>query len=451
MRRQLTHLVAGGAALALGLGLIACDNRTLRVTAPDVVQPGALSSATALPTVTAAVYADFGYSYAGDGGDDEGFIQQSGLLGDEFHSSDTFPTRNQIDIRQTTTDNAQLSNIFARLQRARATAEFAAKQYAALEPGVALEAEAQIFAGLTYVEAGEMYCSGIPFSNVNADGSVTYGAFEPTAQVWHDARVRFDSALAILYADTVAGHDTIDSRAALNQEIAFASVEKGRALVDSGDYADAALAVANVPDGFAFNQGYAASPARVNNGVWEYNLNEGRFSVADFEGVVGIGYRSANDPRVKWHDFGGDGFDHVTELFVQDKYGSREASIPVATDIEARLIEAEAALAVGNNATFLTKINAARTDAGAGGGASVPAGMTAVQFLFQERAFGLWLTGHRLGDMRREMRQYGMDVNAVFPNGPYPKGGAYGNQVTMPIPIGELANPNYKTCDDTQP
>lgn len=464
MRRQLTHFVAGGAALALGLGLIACDNRTLRVTAPDVVQPSALSSSTALPTVTAAVYADFGYSFGGDGGDDEGFIQQSGLLGDEFHSSDTFPTRNQIDIRQTTTDNAQLSSIFARLQRSRATSEFAARQYATLEPGVALQAEALIFVGVTYLEAGEMYCSGIPFSNINSDGSVAYGQLEPTAQVWHDARTRFDSALAILTtaltSDTVKA-DIAGGKARIHKEIAFANVELGRMLIDSGDFAGAALVTdsLHVPNGFVFDQGYATSPTRVNNGVWEYNFNEGRFSVADSEGVVGLGYRTANDPRVSWADAGTQGFDHVTELFLQNKYPTRDASIPIASDIEARLIQAEAELAAGGaDAAFLGYINAARKDAAtqlgvavpAAGG--VPAGMTPAQFLFQERAFGLWLTGHRLGDMRRELKPpYSMDVNSVFPNGAYPKGGVYGKQVSMPIPIGELANPNYKTCDDTQP
>src|SRR5579872_616952 len=158
MRRQLNQMMAAGAALGIALGLIACDNRTLRVTSPDVVQPSALQNAAALGSVTAAVYGDFGYAYAGDGGDDEGIIEQSGLLGDEFHSSDTFPTRNQIDIRLTTTDNAQLESIFRRIQRARATAELAVQQYQKFEPGAALEGEAYIFSALAHVIAGENYC-----------------------------------------------------------------------------------------------------------------------------------------------------------------------------------------------------------------------------------------------------------------------------------------------------
>lgn len=445
--------LAAGAALGIAWGLIACDNRTLRVTSPDVVQPSSLQSAQALPSVTAAVYSDFGYAYAGDGGDDEGIIEQSGLLGDEWHSSDTFPTRNQIDIRLTTTDNAQLESIFRRIQRARATAENAVQQYQTFEPGVALQAEAYVYAALAQLMAGENYCSGIPFSSVSSTGVVTYGAFETTAQVWGDAHARLDSALTILHADAVAGHDSIDSPSQVTTDINFANLILGRMLLDSGAYAAAAAAVATVPDGFVFNQGYSANNTRVNNGVWEYNYDEGRFSVADSEGIVGLPYRTANDPRVVWVDSGTVGFDHVTELFNQHKYPSRGSAIPVATDIEARLIEAEAALNAGDMATFILKINKARADAGDPQTvSSVPAGMTAFQFLFQERAFGLWLTAHRLGDMRRMLKPpYNFTVNEVYPNGPYPKGGTYGPEVTLPIPIAELANPNYKACNDQVP
>jgi hypothetical protein len=458
MRRQSNQILAAGAALGIALGLMACDNRTLRVTSPDVVQPSSLQNAAALGSVTASVYGDFGYAYAGDGGDDEGIIEQSGLLGDEFHSSDTFPTRNQIDIRQTTTDNAQVESIFRRIQRARATAELAVTQYQKFAPGAGLEAEAYTFAGFAYLIAGENYCSGIPFSSVSSTGAVTYGAFEPTAQVWHDARVRFDSALAIL-ANDLAGHDTTgDSKSFLENEVAFASLGEARMLVDSGDLADAATMAGKVPDGFVFEQGYSATNTRVNNGVWEYNQNEGRFTVADSEGIVGLGYRSANDPRVLYADAGGTGFDNVTELFLEFKYPNRNASIPIATATEARLIEAEAALAAGQMGTFITKLNAARADAPDTLGGklldtltAVPAGQTAVQFLFTERAFDLWLTAHRLGDMRRLMTQYHYTVNNVFPNGPYPKGGNYGNEVSLPIPIAELSNPNYVACDDTKP
>ena len=69
-----------------------------------------------------------------------------------------------------------------------------------------------------------------------------------------------------------------------------------------------------------------------------------------------------------------------------------------------------------------------------------------VDLLFQERAYWLWLTAHRLGDMRRLIRQYGRSVDSVFPTGIYaphgnPKGGSYGDDVNFPIPAPEQNNP----------
>ena len=63
--------------------------------------------------------------------------------------------------------------------------------------------------------------------------------------------------------------------------------------------------------------------------------------------------------------------------------------------------------------------------------------------LFKERAYWMYLTSHRLGDLRRLIRQYGRPVNAVFPNGPYFKGGLYGTDVNVPVPFQEQNNPQY--------
>lgn len=42
---------------------------------------------------------------------------------------------------------------------------------------------------------------------------------------------------------------------------------------------------------------------------------------------------------------------------------------------------------------------------------------------FCERAFWMFGTGHRLGDLRRLIRQYGRTAETIFPTGAYPKGG----------------------------
>lgn len=69
--------------------------------------------------------------------------------------------------------------------------------------------------------------------------------------------------------------------------------------------------------------------------------------------------------------------------------------------------------------------------------------------LFSERAFWLFLTGHRLGDLRRLVYQYGLPQDAVYPTGDYHKGGVYGSDVVFPLDFDESNNPNFEhdMCD----
>ena len=78
---------------------------------------------------------------------------------------------------------------------------------------------------------------------------------------------------------------------------------------------------------------------------------------------------------------------------------------------------------------------------------------SAVKLLFNERARWLWLTAHRLGDLRRMVRQYGFAINSVFPTGPYFKAQqpTYGDDVNFPVPIDELNNPKFQQCYDRNP
>jgi len=129
----------------------------------------------------------------------------------------------------------------------------------------------------------------------------------------------------------------------------------------------------------------------------------------------------------------------------------------VADGIEARLIEAEAMLQNGDGPGMVNALNALRADAGNNGNFNLPAltdpGTTdgRVDLLFRERAFWLFATGHRLGDMRRLVRQYGRPANTVFPTGPYFKGGNYGTDVNLPVPFAEQNNPNFTGCLNRDP
>jgi hypothetical protein len=182
--------------------------------------------------------------------------------------------------------------------------------------------------------------------------------------------------------------------------------------------------------------------------------------VADREGGTGLPFQTdgdvdgaVGDPRVA-NALSPDevGFDSETPLFLPAKYPVREADTPVATGMEARLIEAEAAMNAGDPVGFLAGLNAAR--AGFAGLTPIVVPPTAAEqqdLLFKERAYDLFLTGHRLGDLRRLVRQYGRSAESVFPTGIYPNGkvDAYGTQVTFPVPIQEQVNPNFTGCDAT--
>ena len=76
-----------------------------------------------------------------------------------------------------------------------------------------------------------------------------------------------------------------------------------------------------------------------------------------------------------------------------------------------------------------------------------------MNLLFNERARWLWLTAHRLSDLRRLVRQYNRAADAVFPTGPYFKSQqpSYGTDVNFPIPLDEANNPNFAQCLDRNP
>ena len=69
--------------------------------------------------------------------------------------------------------------------------------------------------------------------------------------------------------------------------------------------------------------------------------------------------------------------------------------------------------------------------------------------VYDERAYWLFLTGHRQGDLRRLVRVYGVPQNEVYPSGFFPLGGKqeYGTYTNIPIPNSERAiNTKFKGC-----
>jgi hypothetical protein len=207
--------------------------------------------------------------------------------------------------------------------------------------------------------------------------------------------------------------------------------------------------VADVPTEFQYVTEHAESPQRLQNAIYSYSVGF-LWSVSDQEGGAGLPYRTPEDPRVPTFFDPDDpvGLDLTTEQHTLLKYPDFSASVVVADGLEARLIEAEAALQSSDRRGMTRFLNDLRATEGLDP-LAVPGSQTgAVDLLFSERAFWMFATGHRLGDMRRLIRQYGRSAEDVFPTGTYLKGGSYGDDVNLPMPQEEGNNPNFAGCID---
>jgi hypothetical protein len=317
----------------------------------------------------------------------------------------------------------------------------------------------RMFAFIAYVEVlmGEHYCNGTPISDL--EGSV----------ILPGSPISNDSMLALAIANTDSAFANIgggDSTAVTW----LTRVVRGRALLDRGQFALAAAAVAGVPDTFHYDVEYSLVAG--DNQIWALNSSARRYTVGDKEGTNGLDFRSASDPRIPTKRGPDRIFDTAFPLQVlrQGIWG-RESRIRIATGVEARLIEAENALRVPDPGTWLSLLNQVRANsrllpvpvdtsyrpvAGtllaplADPGASVNDTLR-ISLMFRERAFWMFSTGHRLGDLRRLMRQYGRTVDQVYPIGAWFKGGDFGDAIQMPVPFDEQNNPNFVACTNRDP
>lgn len=442
-------------AVAIALPLSGCKG-ILDVFDPDIVTPESLESDVGLQTFRNGALGEFTVAYSG-GSQTDGIIMISGLFTDEWMHSGTFITRFSVETRNIDLDNGTLAGMFRRMQRARVSLETAAASLtdAATGPDDRI-GEMYYYTGMLYVAFAENYCSGVPFSLQPDAGDTEFGNPETRDQMLDRAMARFNSALG---ASGVSA-DIADA----------ARIGIGRTELNRGNYAAAASAVTSVADDFVFWSFHSSNSTSQRNSIYEFNKNGGRWSLGDGEGINGLDFRTAADPRITSEVCAGCAFDKseqvpgtpaLTDNWWMTNYQSRDDPVRLATGIEARLIEAEALLA-GDPAGWLAMLNALRAQWGTLAGIiegdasgtlpdlAMPATTADREDLhFRERAFWLFSTGHRLGDLRRLVRQYGRGAESVFPTGAYWKPGAnYSTDVNIPIPQDEDNNPNSSGCID---
>lgn len=407
------------ALLAVALvTLSACGDtvdRLLTATTPSRLAEETFLVPQNAPLIVASAQADFECALGG-------YVVASGLAAGELADVSQTAARWSYDRRNVLPLDATYATascvglgVYTPISTARYTADQALARLdgwsdAEVPNRALLIARAAFYAGYSYVLLAEGFC----------EATVNLGARMTTAQLLDSAESRFSRAI------TLAGTDSTLLRAA--------SVGRARARLGKGNAAGAASDAANVPTSFVLLTTADNNAARRQNRVFAENNNTTN-GVTVAEAYRNLTVAGAQDPRVRVTDQNRLGGDQVNRIFTQTKYASLTAGIPIASGVEARLIEAEARGA----AQGVGILNTLRARAGVG----LPA-LTAAEAasftatIYSERARELFLQGNRWFDVRRGNLPLAPTVGLT-----YAKGGVYGDQRCWPLPdVERAANPN---------
>ncbi len=235
---------------------------------------------------------------------------------------------------------------------------------------------------------------------------ITVGGGAPFSpeEGYQRAETHFDDALSIAQA---AGDDDIRLRALAG---------RARARIAQGDWAGGVADAERIPSGFEFWALYSTNSAREENII----ASRGRASLRKESGTHPRYYEDARfqaDPRTPFTDLGPEvvGADGLRQFVEQDKFPTRDSDILIASWEEARLLEAEGALELGELARAVALIDEVRADA------ELPpydGDMTRDAIfdqLIYERAAELWLHAQRLRDLRRTDDPYTEGRDVCYP------------------------------------
>lgn len=388
------------------------------------------------------------------------FAELTGELSDEFSPGQSMDlstyfnrTIKTVDARNIPPNNN--TNPYYKLHEARNQIVQAIAMFGLFPEDSLRRYRGELFAlhGLVLTYFAEALCSGIPLSRVDFDADFTYAPGISRDSVLKVALAQYDSAASHAAEDSLIGQMIAAGRA--------------RVWLQRDSVRIAATYAAQVHPGFS----YTLPPVKTARGAYR---------VSDREGINGLPYRSDADPRTATTISminPNDGF--ADTVFYLQKFPSATTPIVLMSAVEAALVVAEGHL-VAEQSNWLVHLNTLRTDgtftvtgtdttwnAGTGGVKGlrpltdpaldpIPSGKTVfdvrLDLVMRERAYWLFATGSRLGDLRRLVRHYKRDAESVYPTGNYGRNGSqfnvkYGTDVVFPVPEEERdLNPHYHGC-----
>jgi hypothetical protein len=423
-------------AVLVAAGLGGCDNvsRLLEVENPGVIGEPALGDVNLLPAMVNSAVGQFQTMF-------DDLVFAGAILSDEGVNGHNFSQWRDFDLRIMDRTNSILgSEIYGPVQRARGSAdEFSGRIREILGNAAGSDlglARVLAYGGYSHVILGEYFCEA-PVNPAEAALS--------SEQILARAVQNFDEAIAIATAWRASAPAAQHSRA--DSIINLARVGAARANLWMGNEQQAISYASQVPAEFEMWVAYASSTANPNNRLQAATNGASRYL------GVGVAFRDLNDPRVRHTASPAKGHNGLTDLW--DPYQGPSHSewdpetpirfengtnIRLASGLEARYIVAEAQGLTVENLAFVNSRRAV-------GGQSLLVTVSEAEYmaaLRDQRRRDFFLDGHRLGDLRRYITQYGVNE---FPSGPHPNAD-WGNydSATCFVPHNNevIGNPNYR-------
>jgi starch-binding outer membrane protein, SusD/RagB family len=413
-----------GAFAAIAIAIAGC-NDVLSINNPGAIQEGQLADPALVQLITNGVLGEFQYAYGQ-------YAQWSAVLSDEAYTDHT-----NVDVRDFSEHkfgdlNTINSTEYEYVHRARQSADDAADRLKSLL-GAAASSDLNVarvlaYGGYSYVLLGEGWCE----SPVNVSAPLS------SDSLLRRAIKHFDEAITVATAGSTGANV-----AAAQDLINMSRVGAARAALKVGDATLARTYASLVPTTYEKLAYYSSNSFRENNALNGLTHASGA-SLAMYARFQGL-----NDPRVPQPATtqlgltGGSIYTPLTPYMYTGWVATGAAprvdvnfDIKFATGLEAQYVLAETD---GPTPATLNFVNARR--AVGGQGVVALTGAALMTELADQRARDFYLTGQRLGDLRR----YAKAGNDMFPTGTYPLfNDSYGTAKCMIVPLSEKAgNPNY--------
>ena len=426
------------AALVMAGSAIACDN-FLAADNPGAIQEPDLNDPRYASLIANGVVGEFQFMFGN-------ITYWNAVFTDELYNRAVFFEEGMIDRRDIAPENGTYSTfLYNNIHRARFLADDGAARLKIILGDSASRdlrlARTLAYGGHTYVLLAEMVC----------ETPIDLSAPVSPEELFNRAITRFDEAIAVANAAKAQTPVSAATIATADSLRFFAMVGAARAYLNLNNKAKAieyaSQVVAQAPPNWEFRAYYSSNSPRENN--WIHNRigsttgggNNATMLNTPFDTIVG-------DPRIPRR--GGtlaatNPIPHSPPSYnsytgtVAGATFTQAGWIRIASVLEARYIIAEAQGPVGTTNDFVNERRAV--------GLRPPVALTGDALMAElrvQRSRDFYLDNHRLGDLRRYKKFYGVDL---FPKGAYPTsttGEVYKDDISCwPLPLSEINdNPN---------